>query len=373
MKEEATPRVSGRRYLAPPAPPIRPIMAPLPRAALLLILALLAVGVLAPAAGARDLANPLLLLTPPAPGASALSGAHFFVDQEYGLAARQVRYWRRHGRRQSAQVLEKIAREPETKRFGPWTPGIHAAVRRLLIREDRQAPGTVPLLAVYRLRHERCGGYDAGGSRDAAQYKRWIEGFASGLGSHRAVIFLEQDAIITSGCLSGRALHARMTLLRYAIRRLARLPRAAVYLDAGAADALSVGRTVHLLKLAGVGGAQGFVLNSTHFDWTAREVGYGQAISARLGGQHFIVSTAANGRGPLVPHSRVRYGNEILCNPPGRALGPRPTTYTGVAQIDGFFWIGNAGRSGGACRPGAPPTGAWWPEYALGLALRAAY
>jgi len=31
------------------------------------------------------------------------------------------------------------------------------------------------------------------------------------------------------------------------------------------------------------------------------------------------------------------------------------------------------GRSGDACRPGAPPTGAWWAEYALGLAQRAAY
>ncbi len=351
-------------------PPTRPT---LPRVALALILALLAAGALAPAAGARDPGNPLALATSPAPGGSVLSGAHFFVDNEYGLAARQVRYWRRHGRGQSARVLEKIAREPETKRFGPWTPGIHSAVRRLLIREDRQAPGTVPLLAVYRLRHERCGGYDAGGSRDAAQYKRWIDSFAGALGAHRAVVFLEQDAIITSGCLSGRALHARMTLLRYAIRRLARLPRAAVYLDAGAADALSVGRTIHLLKLAGVAGTQGFFLNSTHFDGTAREVAYGQAISAGLGGARFIVSTAANGRGPLVPHSRVRYGNEILCNPPGRALGPRPTTFTGIPRLDGFFWIGNPGRSGGACRPGAPPTGAWWAEYALGLAQRAAY
>ncbi|MGI8579378.1 MAG: glycoside hydrolase family 6 protein [Solirubrobacteraceae bacterium] len=69
----------------------------------------------------------------------------------------------------------------------------------------------------------------------------------------------------------------------------------------------------------------------------------------------------------------VRYGNEVLCNPSGRALGPRPTTHTGRWHVDAYFWIGNPGRSGGACRPGAPGTGVWWADYALGLARRAAY
>ena len=33
--------------------------------------------------------------------------------------------------------------------------------------------------------------------------------------------------------------------------------------------------------------AQGFFLNSTHFDWTTSEVRYGQRISQLLGGAHF--------------------------------------------------------------------------------------
>jgi endoglucanase len=328
--------------------------------------------ILPPAAGASNPRNPLGL-DPAPPRSTPLRGAHYFVDWHFGLAARQVRYWRRHHRPRSAAILMKIAREPETKRFGRFTHGIHTAISRLIARKDAEAPGSVPLVSIYRLPHDRCGHYDAGGSRGAHQYRRWINSFAGALGGHRAVIFLEPDALITVGCLSSRGVHIRMALLSYALRRLGRLPRAAVYLDAGAADALSVGRTVRLLRRAGVGRAQGFFLNATHYDWTSREVRYGQAISRRLHGKHFIVSTAANGRGPLVPHSRVHHGNEVLCNPPGRALGPKPTTHTRHRGVDAYFWIGNPGRSGGHCRRGAPGTGVWWPAYALGLAKRASY
>ncbi len=89
------------------------------------------------------------------------------------------------------------------------------------------------------------------------------------------------------------------------------------------------------------------------------------------GGKHFVVNTAENGRGPLVPRNRVRYGNEILCNPPGRGLGPKPTFNTGYRNVDAFAWIANPGKSGGSCRPGAPPTGIFWPKLALELARNA--
>jgi endoglucanase len=89
------------------------------------------------------------------------------------------------------------------------------------------------------------------------------------------------------------------------------------------------------------------------------------------GGKHFVVNTAVNGRGPLRPPSPVHQGNEVLCNPPGRGLGPRPTVSTGVRNVDMFAWIGSPGESGGACRPGAPTTGVFWPAYALALVRNA--
>ena len=89
------------------------------------------------------------------------------------------------------------------------------------------------------------------------------------------------------------------------------------------------------------------------------------------GGKHFVVNTAENGRGPLVPRNRVQHGNEVLCNPPGRGLGPKPTFNTGYRNVDAFAWIANPGKSGGPCRPGAPPTGYFWPKFALELARNA--
>ncbi len=274
---------------------------------------------------------------------------------------------------QRINLMLKVASQPETKRFGGFTGSgskTQDSVSRLLQRAERTSPGKVPVLAVYRLKHVRCGGY--GDSRaEKASYRGWLSHFAQGVGGHPAIIFLEQDALITAPCLSRRGVATRMAELRYATSLLGRLPHAVTYLDAGAADAVSPGRTVRLLRAAGVANVRGFFLNSTHFDWTRRELAFGDRLSRALGGTHFVVNTAANGNGPLVPSSRVRYGNEVLCNPPGRALGPRPSTLTGDPRADAFVWIGDIGRSGGQCHAGDEPTGTFDANLALGLAARA--
>ena len=166
-----------------------------------------------------------------------------------------------------------------------------------------------------------------------------------------------------------------MSELRYAITTLEQNPHAAVYVDAGAGDALSYKTAARLLTREGIHQAQGFFLNSTHFDWTTSEVGYGQELAGALHGAHFVVSTSDNGQGPLRPSDRVHHGNEVLCAPPGRGLGPRPTSQTGFAFADAFAWIALPGKSGGSCGPGvkAPPTGAFWPANAVGLVRHADY
>jgi endoglucanase len=317
----------------------------------------------------RQPRNPLALAAAPL-GGDPLSGAHFYVDHTWGLASRAARDvgdqhpgW--------AGLLNVIASQPETHRFGGWDgPDPGETVQGYLQRAYLEQPGTVPMIATYRLVHEGCGGAADTPAQEAA-YDAWMRGLARGISTYRAVVFLEMDSLITTGCLSGRGLRTRMRELQYAIAQLNTLPRVLVYLDAGAADAARASDMAHLLRMAGVSQIQGFFLNSTHFDWTSREIRYGQQISRMTGGKHFIVSTAVNGRGPLVPHSRVRNGNEVLCNPPGRGLGPKPTWKTGYPKVDAFAWIGNPGRSGGACVPGAPPTGAFWLQYALDLVRHA--
>jgi endoglucanase len=310
--------------------------------------------------------NPLGLPVAP-PGTDPLVGAAFFVDHQSAAA-------------QAARVhplIRVIASQPGTARFGsfstgsPYVPTIGIAVSRYLARAAAQEPGTVPLLTTYRIVDGHCGHW-ADPPADQQSYHDFITGFAQGIGSYRAVLFLEQDALITSPCLSSLGLAARMNELQDAINVLtANCPHLVIYMDAGAADALGARHAANLLNRAGVARIQGFLLNATHFDWTSREIRYGEQISRMTGGKHFVVNTSENGRGPLRPRDIVHQGNEVLCNPPGRGLGPKPTTHTGFRNVDMFAWTGNPGGSSGACVPGAPPAGVYWPAYAEWLVRNA--
>ncbi len=291
-----------------------------------------------------------------------LSGARFFVDHGSAVSEAARAY----------PQLRVIADEPGAARFGSFSwPTAGAAVHAYLAQAARAEPGTVPLLATYRVVDGHCGNW-ADTPAEQASYHRFIQGLARGIGRHRAVLLLEMDALITAPCLSSQGVTTRMRELHGAIDLLtAKCPNLVIYLDAGAADALSAPHAARLLQRAGVGQIQGFFLNSTHFDWTSHEIRYGERISRLTGGKHFIVNTGENGRGPLVPPDRVHQGNEVLCNPPGRGLGPKPTTDTGYPNVDAFAWTSNPGESGGACVPGAPPVGAYWPDYGLMLVRNA--
>jgi endoglucanase len=319
--------------------------------------------------GERDLTNPLAL-DPPPPPENPLLGAPLFTNPGENLAGTVIGQIR-HRRPEAAQLLRTIADQPETKRFGAFNNRPGAAVAQYLAQAQAAHPGSVPLLATYRLKHVRCGGY--GDTRaEADRYKRWYEKFAQGIGNHRAIVFMEIDALITMRCLSHHGVRVRTAELSAAIGSLATVPRAVVYVDAGAADAHNPRFIAIHLKRVGVGRIQGFFTNATHQDWTLREIEYGRQLVKRLGGRpHYVVNTATNGRGPLRPSNRVLHGNTFHCNPPGAGLGPRPTTVVpgGHRHLDGLFWIGNPGRSAGACSktPNPPPTGTFWVDYAVKL------
>jgi endoglucanase len=310
--------------------------------------------------------NPLSLAATPA-GSNPLAGANFFVDPESEPA---------HAAQQNS-ALDVIAREPGTARFGKFSfgsngvPNIETAVSRYLSRAQVERPGTVPLLATYRILHGLCG-HASDSPADQASYRSFINGFAAGIGSYKAVLFLEMDSVITMGCLSKHGQAVREAELRYAIDTLtANCPQLVIYMDAGAADALRARDAARFLRAAGVAKIQGFFLNSTHFDWTSHEIRYGEKISRLTGGKHFVVNTGENGQGPLRPRDIVHQGLEVLCNPPGRGLGPLPTANTGYRNVDMFAWTSNPGESGGRCGAGAPATGVYWPAYALTLVRNA--
>jgi endoglucanase len=317
----------------------------------------------------RDPANPLGV---PGPyGGNLIAGTKLFVDPNSDAARAERRYansdptW--------STLLGKIAGEPGAHRFYMWNMGDHVAGRVAHYLEGTQVeqPGTTVMLSTYSLVHKYCG--DTATPAIERRYDRFIKSVAAGIGNFHVVFFLELDSLITAPCLTHQQLGIRDAELRYAISVLNADPHVLVYLDGGAADAASARRQARYLLGAGVRQAAGFYLNSTHFDWTSTELHYGQRISQLVGGSRFIVNTGENGRGPLLPANRVMDGNEVLCNPPGRGLGPLSLSadvaqQTNYAYADGLLWFSNPGGSGGQCVPGAPPGGVFWPAYAVMLA-----
>ena len=317
----------------------------------------------------RDPTNPLGVPGPS--GGNVLAGTTFYVDPQNPAAIAEADARRSHP--EWVPLLNDIATEPGAHRFYMWnmTGSISGQVAHYLEGTQLQEPNTTVMLSTYSLVHDHCG-YTATPDMET-RYDNFISQVAQGIGNYHAVFFLELDSLITAPCLTHAQLAIRDAELRYAISALEADPHVVVYLDGGAADAIPAGIMAGLLRGAGVAQAQGFFLNSTHFDWTTTELHYGQEISRMLGGAHFVINTGENGRGPLVPANRVKTGNEVLCNPAGRGLGPLSlqndvAQQTAYAGDDGLLWFSNPGGSGGQCVPGAPPTGAYWPEYAAMLA-----
>ena len=271
------------------------------------------------------------------------------------------------GRTANARKLLVLAQTPQFRWWGRWEHPITSKLRRTFALMDQEAPGQVPLIAVRALDHSRCGGgFSAGGAAGDAAYRRWIRGFARGIGDREAVIAYEPDALGTVRCLRPGRRGARMRLLAYGVKVLSKLPRATVYIDAEASDWEGARTVARKLKRVGVRRVRGFVLNATHQATTRSSIRFGLAVSRRVGRKHFIVNTSHNGNGP---DNRLPYGRR-WCNPPNAAAGALPTTTTAHPLVDAYLWVERPGFSNGTCN-GGPKTGAWWEKRAVQMVDRA--
>jgi endoglucanase len=364
--------------------------------------------------GTRNPANPLDLPTSPPPG-NPLTGAQFFVDgpahgsaasaiaQLVGLHPKRIsnsESWLKfYDRLQSGTIaaklahnpglahkvklLEKIASQPEANRFSLYSGGggpgaIYGQVHKIFCRNMAADPGSIPIFTTFFL-------YQAGYCESKSEilahrptFDRQIDEMARGIDKRPAVMLLELDAIGASGCMQRTgALPYWEANIRYEVDKMAALPHTVVYVEGGYADSNSPSYTARALRAVDVGKIRGFFTNDTHEDWTINEVKWAQRVSRLVGGTHFIVNTATNGNGPLVPRNRVKFGNEVLCNPPGRAIGPQPTTTPTdtrskkvIAGADALLWTAPPGNSSGSCN-GGTPAGTFWVAKALGMSARA--
>ena len=311
-----------------------------------------------------DLSSP-----PPGTVSNPLSGAnirYIAPDTEARITADR---WYAEGRTADARQMEKVANNPRTWYFSHTSAnhpyGLKGFVSDRVSRAHQQ--GAIPILGTYAIPHRDCGGYSAGGFTTPEGYRAWIDDFVAGIGDRKAVVILEPDALAGVSCLTSTQRAERYQLLSYAVHRLKANPKHHVYIDAGHSKWQTDDTMISRLEQANIAEADGFALNNANFQWTSTEITYGEKISAGVGGKHFIVDTSRNGLGPWITDQP-----DPWCNPPGRALGTKPTTNTGHPLVDAFLWLKDPGVSDGACR-GSTRAGEWKPEYALGLAQRAAW
>jgi endoglucanase len=295
-----------------------------------------------------------------------LAGVRLFVDHE-SPSWHQWRHYRRTGQRHKAALIRKIAREPKALWLGRFTrPNFRTKVRRLIVAARRR--DSVPIFTVMRAVSNGCSpGYMAGGPAEDARTRAWYRRLARTIDHARVVIAFEPDSLGTIDCHARSRRDDRLRLLRYGVKALSRLPNATIYLEAGASDWEPARRTARQLRAIGIARVRGFMLNATHQDWTRANTRHGLQISRLTGGKHFIINTAENGRGPV--HRRLSNGRRLTvwCNPPGRGLGPRPTTRTSHPLVDAYLWIN---RPGYAQRCQGRPI-AWYPPRALAYARNA--
>ena len=309
-------------------------------------LALLVVAaVLAAPAGAQAPFDPRGV-DPASP--TPLVGLPLFVDHD-SPAWEAWRRYERCGQRGKAALAWKIAREPRSLWFGKFTrPNFHFKVRRRI--DAAKAVGEAPVFTLLRAEANKCTpGYQGGGPREDRATRKWYDAMARAIGNDRVIIAFEPDSLGTIDCQVPSRRDDRYKLLRYGVDALSKLPNSTIYLEAGASDWESASLTAKKLKRIGVAKVRGFMLNATHYDWTAANIKHGREISRKIGGKHFIINTAENGRGPVhyrrwIDRSRHIWRTiNVWCNPGLRGLGPAPTTDTANSRVDAYLWINRPG------------------------------
>jgi endoglucanase len=274
-------------------------------------------------------------------------------------------------------LLSKIAAQPEVQRVSSYSEGggpgaIYGQTQKLFCHNFTADPGSIPIINTYFL-HPDLGGCSTPAqiAADMPTFRRRVDELVAATGNRPVVFLLELDAFGSSACMARQGdLGNWEAAVRYEVDQVSSLPHAVTYIEAGYSDANSPAYTAQALNQVDISRIRGFYTNDTHENWTSNELRWAEKISRMTHGANFIINTAQNGRGPLRnPHPSTQ-GVEDLCNPPGRGLGPLPTTNTGFPHADAFLWTSVPGNSSGPCN-GGPASGTFWAARATELAANA--
>jgi len=244
--------------------------------------------------GART-ASKIVLVVPTRNSARTLAaGTPFFVPAPAGGAVQQEALLKSQGDLKDASLVGQMLATPRAVWFdGVTLPGriqtplqVESQMRQTL--REAALERSVPVLVAFNIPGRDC---SSGGAIDESAYDNWISAFARGIGSSRAVVILEPEALVNlpSDCAKNNPSLTlqtypftdaqRLVEIRFAVNVLETDPRVSVYLDAGNSSWQPVGTIAQRLDQAGVQNAQGFVLNVFSDQYTANSTAYGTWVS----------------------------------------------------------------------------------------------
>jgi endoglucanase len=273
--------------------------------------------------------------------------------------------------------FDLFASQPTFSWIGEWESEPRAKVAEYV----RGAAGRTVPLVLYAFPRD---GYSRGGLATFASYKAWVDQVSSGLGSGRALVVLEPDALglqtpMTDGTTPERAIGYAVSKLRASNRN------AQLYLEAS--SWIDPASQAQRLRDANIAEASGFATNVSGFVATSAMTVYAEQVVDHLTrldvpNKHYLIDTGRNGKGELGvefgPLARPWLDRGLnWLNPPGRGLGLSPRTMADPSA-PGFkaaVWIKPPGYSDGN-DPGsgwtspyfssrAPDAGQFWLEWTM--------
>jgi hypothetical protein len=336
-----------------------------------LLVAMVATGLISSVGSSPATAGVANAGLPHASRSNPLAGMRWGVYKGPNYNSIYPDYQRARGR--DRRLLAKIALRPLMFTFGDWFADSEArsVAQDFIANSTGGNPAVLSQVAIFRLdpwEGAACpnGVWNAANQRS---YRTWVDNFAAGIGSSRVALILQPDLPFAMCAHSPVPLE----LVSYAARRFNGLPHTTVYVDAGARYWPSFNQAVSMLEQAGIRYARGFALNTSEYDTTGSELGYGARLAQALAGagypnKHFVLSTTQNGAGFLngqypgdVNNPRVcRNRFDTLCV----TLGIPPTTDVanrrwrlsaqdaGLARryVDAYVWAGRPWLSGAAAQ-----------------------
>jgi endoglucanase len=238
--------------------------------------------------------------------AGAATATQFYVPKPDKGALAQVSDLLSQQDKTDANLIREMTGESHAVWFTGGTP---AEVQRQVNKTVNAAAGqhSVAVLVAYDVPFRDCGQYSAGGALNTADYLAWIDAFARGIGSSRAVVLLEPDGLgiipyntdingnaewcrpdlSGTGLAPATANRARYDQIGGAVARLEQQPNVSVYLDGTHSAWLGVGDIAQRLVKADVANAQGFFLNVSNYQFTQNGVQYGTWISDCIASGNF--------------------------------------------------------------------------------------